>query len=125
MKNITKAEEQILQHLWKLEKAYMKDLVEAFDEPRPAYTTVATLLTRMVEKEIVGFIPHGKVREYYPKIKKQAYFQTQFNKMLKEFFNDSTAQFASFFTSKADLSMDQLEELKQLIDSKIQEKKKK
>ena len=123
MKSLTKTEEQIMRYLWKLEKAYMKDLVDAFPDPKPAYTTIATILSRMVEKGYVGFQQHGKVREYHPELKKGDYFKGQFKQMVKHFFNGSTAQFASFFTSKSDLSLEELEELQDLIQEQIDRKK--
>ncbi|MEM8966804.1 MAG: BlaI/MecI/CopY family transcriptional regulator [Bacteroidota bacterium] len=124
MKKLTKAEEQLMNYLWKLEKAYMKDLVDAFPEPKPAYTTIATLLTRMINKELVGFIQRGKVREYFPKLKKGEYMKNHFNQIVQNFFNNSPAQFASFFTAKADLSLKELEELRSIIQEQIEEKKK-
>ena len=120
---MTKAEQEIMKYLWKLEKAFMKDIVDAFPEPKPAYTTIATVLKRMVEKELIGFKQYGKVREYYPKLKKPDYFSGEINHMIKNFFNDSTAQFASFFTSETDMSLSELEALKQMIEKEIQKKK--
>lgn len=113
-----------MKHLWKLEKAFMKDLVEEFPQPRPAYTTIATVLTRMIEKGYVGYKQYGKVREYYPALKKADYFVKHFNSIVKDFFNNSTSQFASFFTSKSDLSLEELEALKKLVETQIQKKKK-
>lgn len=123
MINLTKTEEQIMKYLWKLEKGYMKDLVEAFPDPKPAYTTIATILTRMIGKGYVGFTQHGKVREYYPKLKKAGYFKDHVNQLIRNFFDDSAAQFASFFAAKADLSVEELEELKNLIQHQIEKKK--
>ena len=125
MKKLTKAEEQLMHYLWKLESAYMKDLVDTFPEPKPAYTTIATLLTRMVDKGYVGFTQRGKVREYFPKLKKGEYMKNHFNQIIRNFFNNSPAQFASFFTAKADLSLQELEELRGIIQEQIEEKKKK
>jgi BlaI family penicillinase repressor len=125
MKDLTKAEEQLMKYLWKLEKGYMKDLVDAFPEPKPAYTTIATLLTRMIDKGYVDFVQRGKVREYFPKLKKSEYVKSHFNQIIQNFFNNSTAQFASFFTARADLSLKELEELRSVIQEQIEEKKKK
>jgi len=124
MKKLTKTEETIMKHLWKLEKAFMKDLVEEFPQPRPAYTTIATVLTRMIEKGYVGYKQYGKVREYYPSLKKADYFAKHLNGIVKDFFNNSTSQFASFFTIKSDLSLEELEALKKLVETQIQKKKK-
>ena len=68
---LSKTEEQLMQHLWKLEKAFMKDLLDAYDNPKPATTTVATLLKRMIDKGFVAYKIFGKSREYYPLVKKK------------------------------------------------------
>ena len=124
MNQLTKTEEQIMKYLWKIEKGYMKDIVDQYPDPKPAYTTTATILTRMIDKGYVGFVQHGKVREYYPKLKRDAYFKSYLGQVIKNFFNDSTAQFASFFTSKSDLTLEELQELRDLIDNQIKKKKK-
>lgn len=113
-----------MKHLWKLETAFMKDLVEEFPEPRPAYTTIATVLTRMIDKGFVDFKQYGKVREYYPVLKKTDYFAKHVGNIVKDFFNNSPAQFASFFTDKNDMSLAELEELKKLVEFQIKKKKK-
>ncbi|MAE81909.1 MAG: penicillinase repressor [Flammeovirgaceae bacterium] len=118
------SEEQIMKYLWKLDTAYMKDLVEEFPNPKPAYTTVATMVTRMIKKGYIGFTQRGSVREYYPKIRKADYFSGQLKTMMKDFFNNSAAQFGSFFAKKTELSVDQLEELKRMIEEEIAEKRK-
>ena len=114
-----------MKYLWKLEKVFMKDLVDEFPDPRPAYTTIATVLTRMIDKGYVAYKQYGKVREYYPVLKKSEYFTNHFNNIVKNFFNDSPSQFASFFTTRNDLSLEELEELKKIVETQIQKKKKK
>jgi BlaI family penicillinase repressor len=124
MQQLTNAEEQLMEHLWNLEKAFMKDLLEAFPEPKPKTTTVATLLKRMIDKDFVAYTEFGNSREYYPLVKKTAYFSKHVNGLIKNFFNDSASQFASFFTNETDLSEKELEELKKIVDRAIQKKKK-
>jgi predicted transcriptional regulator len=124
MSKLTKTEEVIIKYLWKLEKAFMKDLVEEFPTPRPAYTTIATVLTRMIEKGYVGYTQYGNVREYYPILKKSEYFAKHFNTIVKDFFDNSTSQFASFFATRSNLSLEELEELKELVETQIKKKKK-
>ena len=124
MQQLTNAEEQLMEHLWKLEKAFMKDLLEAFPEPKPKTTTVATLLKRMIDKDFVAYTEFGNSREYYPLVKKTAYFSKHVNGLIKNFFNDSASQFASFFTNETNLSEKELQELKKIVDSAIQKKKK-
>lgn len=113
-----------MQYLWKLDKAFMKDILDAFPEPKPATTTVATLLKRMTDKGFIDYKLYGKSREYYPLVKKTDYFSKHVNGLIKNFFNDSASQFASFFTSETNLSTTELEELKKIVDQQIQKQKK-
>jgi BlaI family transcriptional regulator, penicillinase repressor len=124
MEQLSKTEEQLMEYLWKLEKAFMKDLLEAFPDPKPASTTVATLLKRMIDKKFVDYNTYGNVREYYPLVKKQDYFSDHIKGLIKNFFNNSSAQFASFFTSETNLSEKELQELKKIVDKQIKMKKK-
>jgi len=119
MIQLSKTEEQVMQYLWKREKAFMKDLLDDFPEPKPATTTVATLLKRIADKGFISYKLFGKSREYYPIIKKTDYFSKHVNGLIKNFFNDSASQFASFFTRETDLSNKELEELKKIIDLQI------
>ncbi|MFD2943246.1 BlaI/MecI/CopY family transcriptional regulator [Flavobacterium notoginsengisoli] len=124
MMQLSNAEEQLMEHLWKLEKAFMKDLLEAYPEPKPATTTVATLLKRMIDKKFVAYNEFGNSREYYPLVKKTDYFSKHVKGLISNFFNNSASQFASFFTTETNLSASELEDLKKIIDSEIQKKKK-
>tara|TARA_R110002020_G_scaffold49086_2_gene140037 strand:+ start:1942 stop:2313 length:372 start_codon:yes stop_codon:yes gene_type:complete len=121
---LSNAEEQLMQLLWKQEKAFMKDLIDAYPDPKPATTTIATLLKRMQDKNFVDYVQYGRSREYFPLVKKKVYFSKQVNGMIKNFFNDSAAQFASFFTKETDLSQEELEDLKKLIDQRLKEERK-
>lgn len=119
---LSKTEEELMNILWRLKKAFMKDLLEAYEEPKPATTTVATLLKRMSDKGFVAYKSYGRSREYYPLVKKKDYFSKHVNGLIKNFFNDSPSQFASFFTQSTDLSKEELEALKKLIDQEIKRK---
>jgi len=121
---LTNAEEQVMKFLWKLERAYMKNILDEFPEPKPATTTIATLLKRMTDKGFVGFNQHGSNREYFPLVKKTDYFSKNFNLLIKDFFNNSESQFASFFTNETNLSLSELEELRSLIEKKIENQQK-
>lgn len=117
--SLTNAEEQVMKHLWKLEKAYMKGILDEYQEPKPKSTTLATLLKRMIDKGYVGFNQHGSNREYYSKVRKEEYFSSHLSKVVKDFFNDSASQFASFFTRESDMSVTELEALKTEIEERI------
>ncbi|MCW8980905.1 MULTISPECIES: BlaI/MecI/CopY family transcriptional regulator [Altibacter] len=119
---LSKAEEEVMNHLWRLKKARTKDLIAAYDHPKPAATTIATLLKRMQDKKFVTYTQIGRSREYVPMVKKKDYFSKHVNALIKNFFNDSASQFASFFTQETDLSKEELEQLKAIIDSEIKKK---
>ena len=119
---LSKTEEELMNRLWKLEKGFMKDLLEAYPEPKPATTTVATLLKRMTDKGFIAYTLFGKSREYNPLVKKKDYFSKHVNGLIKNFFNDSASQFASFFTKETNLTKEELEDLKKLIDNEIKNK---
>lgn len=121
---LSNTEEQLMEHLWQLKKAFMKDLLNVYNAPKPAATTIATLLKRMIDKKFVAYKEFGNSREYYPLIKKSDYFSDHINLLIKNFFNDSASQFASFFTSETNLSNKELENLKTIIDSQLQKNKK-
>ncbi|MEJ1222795.1 BlaI/MecI/CopY family transcriptional regulator [Sediminicola sp. 1XM1-17] len=119
---LSKSEEELMNHLWSMEKAFMKDLLEAYPEPKPATTTVATLLKRIKDKGFVDYTMSGNAREYYPLVKKKDYFSKHVNSLIKNFFNDSASQFASFFTKETDLTREELEDLKAIIDNELKKK---
>nr|WP_299174918.1 BlaI/MecI/CopY family transcriptional regulator [uncultured Allomuricauda sp.] len=120
--SLSKSEEELMNIIWKQRKAFMKDLLDAYPEPKPATTTVATLLKRMIDKGYVAYKSFGRSREYYPLVKKQDYFSKQVKGLIKNFFNDSPSQFASFFTKETNLSKEELESLRTLIDDQIKGK---
>lgn len=121
---LTGAEEQVMKFLWKLERAYMKNILDEYPDPKPATTTIATLLKRMIDKGFVGFNQHGSNREYFPLVKKTDYFAKNINLLIRDFFNNSSCQFASFFTNETNLSLSELEELKRIVEKKIKHHKK-
>jgi len=121
---LSKSEEQLMHYLWKLKKAFMKDLLQEFPDPKPATTTVATLIKRMRDKGFVDYKLYGNSREYFPLVQKTDYFSRHMNGFIKSFFDNSASQFASFFTAEADLTNEQLEQLKGMIDERIEKNKK-
>jgi BlaI family transcriptional regulator, penicillinase repressor len=121
---LSKTEEQIMELIWKKEKVFLKDLIESFHDPKPAATTIATLLKRMQDKGFVGYTLFGNSREYYPLVEKSDYFSKHVNGIIKNYFGNSALQFASFFTKTSNLSTSELEDLKKIIDGEIKRKKK-
>ena len=119
---LSNAEEQVMRYIWKLERAYMKNILDEFPEPRPATTTVSTLLKRMTVKGFIGFEQHGSNRLYYPLVKKTDYFSQHLKGLINDFFNNSSNQFASFFTSE--ISEAELKELRDLVDKQLKSREK-
>jgi BlaI family transcriptional regulator, penicillinase repressor len=117
-KSLTKAEEQVMQYLWEIEKGFLRDIVEKFSKPRPAYTTVSTVIRVLVKKGFIGFTTYGKVNQYHPKMSKQEYFKRQVKPILSSYLTGSPSSFASYFTDSK-LSLAELEEVKKLIDDRI------
>src|ERR1700743_2755630 len=121
---LTKSEEQLMELIWKQEKVFLKDILASYPDPKPAGTTIATLLKRMQDKGFVAYETFGNSRQYYPLVKKSAYFSKEVNGIVKNFFNNSALQFASFFTKSGGLSADELEDLKGIIDEEIKRREK-
>ncbi|MFD2566859.1 BlaI/MecI/CopY family transcriptional regulator [Pseudotenacibaculum haliotis] len=119
MNELTKAEEQVMQYVWKLEKAFLKDIVEEFPEPKPAYTTISTVVRVLVRKKYLTYKTYGKVHQYAPAISKESYFQRHMKQLIGSFFNGSPSKFASFFTNSEDLNVTELEQMKLMIEEKI------
>ncbi len=120
MKELTKAEQQVMHHIWELKKSFLKDIVEAFPEPRPAYTTISTVIRVLVKKGFVGYNTYGKVHEYHANISRQSYFRTHVKSLINNHFDGSVVRFASFFTGDETMNMSELEEIRLLIDQKIE-----
>jgi len=121
---LPKSEEKLMELIWSNQPIFMKELLEVLPEPKPAPSTVATLLKRMQQKGYVGFKLFGNSRQYHALVEKQDYFSGQVKTIIKDFFSDSPLQFASFFTKKADLTTIELEEVKKLVETEIERRKK-
>ena len=123
MKELTKGEEEVMNVLWEHEKAFLKDIIEVFPEPKPAYTTVSTVIRVLVKKGFVGFNTYSKVHEYFPLIKKDEYFTKHLSRLANSFFGGSFSSLLSNFTTSDQLSLQDLEEIKSMINNQINHKK--
>jgi BlaI family transcriptional regulator, penicillinase repressor len=111
LKELTKAEDQVMQILWKLEKAFVKDIVEAMPEPKPAYNTVSTMVRILETKGFVDHTAYGKTHEYYPLITKEKYTKFYLNNLLKGYFDGSFQNLVSFFARENKLSTSDVQKL--------------
>lgn len=123
MKELTKAEEQIMQILWRLEKGFVKDILEYLPIPKPAYNTVSTIV-RILEKK--GFVDHkayGKTHEYYPTISKEEYTRSFMKRFVENYFSDSFQEMVSFFAKEKSMSISELEDMIKTINREIKKQK--
>lgn len=118
MKELTKAEEEIMQVLWKLEGAFVKDIITELPEPKPAYNTVSTIVRILQQKGFVGHETHGQSHKYHPLITKESYTKSFMKGFVKKYFSGSYRQMVSFFTQEDNLSLHELEELLQELKDK-------
>ena len=121
---LTNAEEQVMEIIWKCNTAFLKDIMGYYPDPKPASTTIVTLLKRMQRKGVVAYRLFGNSRQYYPLIHKEDYFKRCMNEIVKNFFGNSALQFASFFTTAGNLSEKELEELKKIVEQELNRIKK-
>ena len=115
MKPLTKAEEQIMQSIWKLEKAFLKDILEAQPTPKPHSNTVATIVKILVDKGFVGVNQVGRVHEYYTLVSKETYSSSSIRNLVEGYFEGSFAEAVSFMVKQKDISIKELELLLQQI----------
>ncbi|NOZ45804.1 MAG: BlaI/MecI/CopY family transcriptional regulator [Chlorobi bacterium] len=118
MKELTKAEDQVMQILWQIEKGFVKDIVEKFSEPRPAYNTVSTIIRILEKKGFVGHKSYGKTFEYFPVVTKDEYKKTFMKGFIKKYFSNSYKNMVSFLAKEENLSVSEMEEIMELIKSK-------
>lgn len=117
-KSLTRAEEQIMQVLWQLEKGFLKDIVDAMPEPKPHSNTVATLLKILVEKQFVQTEPVGRMHLYLPLVSKDQYSKTSLSGLVKGYFGGSYSKAVSFLVEENKLTVDELELLLQQLKHK-------
>ena len=118
MKELTKAEEEIMQVLWKLDSAFVKDIIAKLPKPKPAYNTVSTIVRILQQKGFVGHESHGQSHKYYPLITKDAYDRSFMKGFVKRYFSGSYQQMVSFFTKADNLNLQELEQLVKKLKNK-------
>lgn len=115
MKELTKAEEQIMQELWEMGGGFVKDVVERLPEPKPAYNTVSTIIRILETKGFVDHESYGKSHRYIPKISKEEYKKIITGKLLHNYFDNSASSMLSFFLEEQQLGIQDLDEILQII----------
>ncbi|PID71067.1 MAG: CopY family transcriptional repressor [Flavobacteriales bacterium] len=118
MRQLTKAEEQLMQLLWDMQKATVKDLIQQLPKPKPAYNTVSTIIRILEEKGFVSHETYGKGYKYFPLVKKELYTNQSLNKLVDGYFGGSFKSLVSFFVQKNNVDIKEIESILKEIDRK-------
>jgi len=124
MKELTKAEEQVMQILWDLNQGFIKDIAGRFDDPKPAYTTISTIIRILETKGFVGHKAFGKTHEYYPLISKEDYTKAFMGNVVKNYFANSYKKMVSFFAHDNKITLEEMEEMMKVLQEEMKKKKK-
>jgi predicted transcriptional regulator len=123
MKEITKAQEDLLKALWEIKEGAVSDVLESLPEPKPAYNTVATVIKVLEKKGYVAHRTYGKTNVYYAVVSKRDYAQHVMKDTFRGLFNGSLHQMVSAFVRSKEVSLNDLEELKEMLEKEIKNKR--
>ena len=118
MQKLTNKEEEIMHILWKLEKAFVKDVLQEIKEEKPHYNTLSTIIRNLEEKGYVSYTAYGKTHQYFPIITKEAYKTKFMNTAIDNYFNSSYKNVVSFFAKEEKISVAELKEIISIIEQK-------
>lgn len=124
MKELTRAEEQIMKILWDLEKGFVKDIIEKIPDPKPAYNTVSTIVRILERKGFVSHKAYGKTHEYYPVILKDEYSKAHMKNFVNSYFSNSFEKMVSFFAREKSISLHEMEDIMKIMEKEIKIQKK-
>lgn len=116
MRELTRAEEEVMQALWKLQNAFVKDILEEFPEPKPAYNTVSTIVRILEQKGFVDHKAYGKTHEYFPIISKEEYKSFATGKLMEGYFENSVEEMFSFFVREKKIDIKEADEILAMIE---------
>ncbi|WP_018617831.1 BlaI/MecI/CopY family transcriptional regulator [Spirosoma luteum] len=118
IRELTKAEEEIMRVLWQLKKGFVKDVLAELPEPKPAYNTVSTIIRILEKKELVGYTAYGKTHEYYPLIMEEEYRRFQTEQLMANYFDNSLKKLVSFFVQDKNISLKEADEIINLLNKR-------
>lgn len=121
LKELTKAEEQVMQILWQINKGFVKDILEEMPKPKPAYNTVSTIVRILEKKGFVAYTAYGKTHEYYPLISKKDYSSYFLKNFVGSYFGGSFHKLVSFFARENDMDIHEFEEMMKYVEQDIKE----
>ena len=123
MRDLTRAEEQVMQVLWKIKKGFVKEILEHFDDPKPAYNTVSTIVRILQEKGFVTHKAYGRTHEYYPLVTKNEYSKSHLSNFVNDYFSNSFEKMVSFFAKEKGISLQEMEEIMKIMDNEVKKQK--
>jgi BlaI family transcriptional regulator, penicillinase repressor len=123
MRDLTKAEEQVMQVLWKIKKGFVKEILEHFDDPKPAYNTVSTIVRILQEKGFVTHKAYGRTHEYYPVVTKNEYSKSHLSTFVNDYFSNSFEKMVSFFAKEKSITLQEMEEIMKMMESEVKKQK--
>lgn len=116
LRELTRAEEEIMRVLWQIQKGFVKDVLAQLPEPKPAYNTISTIIRILEKKELVGYTAYGKTHEYYPLITEEQYRRFQTEQLMSNYFDNSLKKLVSFFVQDKNLSLNEADEIIKLLN---------
>ncbi len=123
MRELTRAEEQVMQVLWKIRKGFVKDVLEHFDDPKPAYNTVSTIVRILQDKGFVDHKAYGRTHEYFPLVSKDDYSKTHLSTFVNDYFSNSFGKMVSFFAKEKGISVKEMEEIMKVMETEMNRQK--
>ena len=123
MRELTRAEEQVMQVLWKIKKGFVKDILEQFYEPKPAYNTISTIVRILQDKGFVDHKAYGRTHEYFPIVSKSDYSKMHLNTFVKDYFSNSFEKMVSFFAREKSISIKEMGDIMKIMENEMNKQK--
>ena len=116
MEHLTRAEEELMQILWELKEAFVKDIVLKYPEPKPAYNTVSTIIRILEKKKMVGYKAYGRSHQYFPILSKEEFLKSNTTNLMNSYFSGSPEKMLSYFAQENNISTQELEKILKNLD---------
>jgi BlaI family penicillinase repressor len=123
MRELTRAEEEVMQVLWKIKKGFVKDILEYFDNPKPAYNTVSTIVRILQDKGFVDHKAYGRTHEYFPLVSKDEYSKSHLSSFVNDYFSNSFGKMVSFFAREKSITIKEMEDIMKLMEGEVKKQK--
>jgi BlaI family transcriptional regulator, penicillinase repressor len=123
MRELTRAEEEVMQILWKIKKGFVKEILEHFDEPKPAYNTISTIVRILQDKGFVSHKAYGRTHEYFPVVLKDEYSKMHLKTFVKDYFSNSFEMMVSFFAREKGISVKEMGEIMKIMEDEMKKHK--